>query len=196
MPDLAQYVTEDGEAVRMEPNNKIIELGKKLKALADRGIGGEKLNAERMLADMLKKHNLTIEDIEGEATADYFFTLTKEEAILWSQIVGRVNREIKKYGPIPAKEVKRFELGGNYMLTCTASEYIEIESMNHVFQKLLKEEQEFFYAAFCKANDLLLPNPNPKKIDDLTEQEIQDYLRTSGMASHIKKRTIQKQITQ
>lgn len=35
-------------------------MAKKLKALADKGVGGEKVNAEKMLNDLLKK-NICIE---------------------------------------------------------------------------------------------------------------------------------------
>ena len=50
--------------------SKYIELAKKLKALADRGIGGEKINAEKMLNALMKKHKISIEDIEGEKQED------------------------------------------------------------------------------------------------------------------------------
>lgn len=37
---------------------KILEKARKLKALADRGVGGEKENAQRMLEEYMKKHGL------------------------------------------------------------------------------------------------------------------------------------------
>ena len=57
--------------------SKNIELAKKLKALADKGIGGEKSNAEAMLNNLMKKHNITIEEIEGEKLMDFFFKIEK-----------------------------------------------------------------------------------------------------------------------
>lgn len=41
---------------------KILETARKLKALADRGEGGEKENAKRMLEKYMKKHNLTFKN--------------------------------------------------------------------------------------------------------------------------------------
>ena len=58
-------------------NEKYIILAKKLKALADKGIDGERVNAQKMLDTLMRKHNLTITDIEGEKTDDYFFSLNQ-----------------------------------------------------------------------------------------------------------------------
>ena len=95
--------------------NKHIELAKKLKALADKGIGGEKVNAEKMLNDLLKKHNITIEDVEGEKTENYFFKVKPEDSNLFIQIVKRVRYDLKVYGEVPAKKIKELHLKGNYV---------------------------------------------------------------------------------
>ena len=96
--------------------SKQIELAKKLKVLADRGVGGEKDNAEKMLSDFVKKHNLTIEQIEGEAINEYFFKVDKEDIRLWRQIVANVNYEIPKYGEFPKKAQKNPYILGNFMV--------------------------------------------------------------------------------
>lgn len=80
-------------------NLKHIELGKKLKALSEQGIGGEKTNAEKMLNSLLKKHNISIEDIEGEKVDYYYFKIKKDDVRLWSQIVKSVNNN-KRYDSI------------------------------------------------------------------------------------------------
>lgn len=95
--------------------SKIIELAKKLKALADRGEGGEKVNAENKLQQLIKKYGITTEEIEGEQQHDYFFKIkTTRERKLWMQIVALVNREIKKYGEFPPGIIKTKVLPGNY----------------------------------------------------------------------------------
>jgi hypothetical protein len=174
--------------------SKYIELAKKLKALAEKGVGGEKVNAEKMLNDLLKKHNLKIEDIEGEQTIDYFFTLKKEEERLWGQVVARVNHEIKKYGPFSAKKVKDLGLQGNYMITCTVAEYVEIDSMLNIYQKLYKQELKIFFVAFCKANDLLVSH-GAKSTNELSKEDQELWLRANAMASKIKSESYRKQIT-
>ncbi len=175
-------------------NNKYLDLAKKLKALADKGVGGEKINAQAMLDALLRKHNITLEEVEGEKENDYYFTLKKDEGILWSQICKRVNYKLKCYGPFPQNKVKELRLEGNNMVTCTASEYIEIESMYHIYSRLYKEELELFYRAFCHANDLLVMSPESKKIKDLTPEELEEWKRTQALSEKIKKESYRKQI--
>lgn len=174
--------------------NKHIDLAKKLKALSEKGVGGEKINAEKMLNDLMKKHNLTIEDIEGENKFDYFLKLKKEEEKLFNQIVKRVNTEIPLYGEFPAKDIKAFKLKGNFLIKCTASEYVEIESMFIVYNRLYKDELNIFYRAFCTANDLLVTSKDARSVKDMTDDEYNDWLRATAMASKIKSETFRKQI--
>lgn len=42
------------------------ELLQKLKALADRGVGGEKVNAQRKLDEYMRKHGYTLEDLDEQ----------------------------------------------------------------------------------------------------------------------------------
>jgi hypothetical protein len=175
--------------------SKHIELAKKLKALADKGVGGEKLNAEKMLNSLLKKHNLTIEDIEGEKTDNYFFKLKKEEdERLWSQIVKSVNPDINCYGELPAKEVRRLKMDGNYFITSTLAEYIEIEAKFNIYKRLYKEELNVFYHAFCTANDILVKPKKPIDIIDLSVDELKTYMRIRQISHNIKSEQYRKQL--
>jgi len=59
---------------------KILDKAKKLKALADRGIGGEKENATRMLCLYMEKHNITDRELNShKINEETFRGLTKEE---------------------------------------------------------------------------------------------------------------------
>lgn len=63
-----------------EERIKILDKAKKLKALADRGVGGEKENAYRMLGLYMKKHNITENELKFHRNnEDTFKGLTKEE---------------------------------------------------------------------------------------------------------------------
>ena len=176
--------------------DKHVELIKKLKALADRGVDGEAKNAQKLLDKMLKKHNLTVEDIEGEKQQDYFFKATGINASLFAQIVKRVNYDLKIYF-FPAAKVKQFGLAGNHMITCTAAEFIEIEQMFDVYKRLYKKESEIFYKAFLAANDLLAipPKSEQKTTSDLSPEEFEEWKRTQAIASKIKTETIRKQLS-
>ena len=86
-------------------DEKIKERARKLHALAERGIGGEKTNAQTMLDAFLKKHNLKIIDkptpVHQYQTPKYHHTLTKEEieAIkqkMWDEYHERLRPQQKK----------------------------------------------------------------------------------------------------
>ena len=174
-----------------------IELCKKLKALSERGIGGEKINAQKMLDSLMKRHNISIEDIEGEKTQDYFLNVKNDqEEQLCQQIVKRVNRKIKTYNRLKQSDVKRFKLLGNYIIECTASEYVEIESMFSIYNRLYKSEIVIFFRAFCTANDLLVVVDESDKVNisSLDAEERQKLLRADFMAETIAKIIHRKQI--
>lgn len=174
--------------------SKHIELARKLKALAERGIGGEKKTAEEMLNALLKKHKITIEEIEGEKLEDYYFNLKSEQHDLWHQVVKRINLSIKCYGMFPKKAIKELQLGGNYMLKCTASEYIEIEAKFDFYTKLLKEEYDIFLTAFFNANDLLVDNPDIKKVER-TDEDYEKWARIHDMSKKITVGQFRKQLS-
>ena len=173
--------------------SKNIELAKKLKALADKGIGGEKANAEAMLNSLMKKHNITIEEIEGEKLMDFFFKIEKVDYRFLLQIIKHVNYDIKCYGEFPKKVIKDNYLKGNYMITCTASEYIEIEAKHSFYKRLYNEEVAVFNTAFFKANNLLIDNPN--RVDkEMTLEDYENWKRVNEMSKKIKVGQFNKQI--
>jgi hypothetical protein len=174
---------------------KQINLLKKLKALAERGIGGEAENAQNLFDRLLKKYGLTVEDIEGESTQFYAFKAGGVNAMLLMQIIKRVNYDLKIYD-IPPEKVKALNLGGNIATECTVAEYIEIEQMFKAYKNLYKKENAIFYSAFLTANDLLTipPKKKARTTDDLSPEELEKWKRTQAMASKIKTETIRKQL--
>lgn len=176
--------------------SKHLELARKLKALADRGVGGEKETAESMLNALLKKHNITIEEIECEKIEEYYFNLTPGEHDLWHQIIKHVNYSIKCYGEFPKKLIKDAELGGNYMIKCTAANYVEIDAKYAFYKNLYNEELDVFYSAFLMANDLLVDNPNKKDDNsDISMEDYEQWKRRKDMAEKITVGQFRKQLS-
>lgn len=73
-----------------EERHKIIDKAKKLKELADRGVGGEKENAKRMYEAYKKKHKLTDDDVKGHEYSEDFrkeFANMTDEQIL--EVIGK-----------------------------------------------------------------------------------------------------------
>ena len=173
--------------------SKYIELAKKLKALADRGIGGEKVNAEKMLNALMKKHKKSIEDIEGEKQEDYYLKIDSTHIKIFNQIAKKVNRSVKVYGEFPKNIIRKHRLKGNYMITCSPAEYVEIEAKYDFYSKLYKDEFDIFFTSFLKANSLLLDNLSTEE-KELTKEEYEKWKRISEMAGAIKVGHFMKQI--
>lgn len=134
--------------------NTPIERMKKILALARRGVDGEKVTAEAMLAKLLAKYKMTIEDLEGEVhpTARYKFTFkTKMEARLLVQIVASVlNTNSVNYWKHGQKKLRSFEL--------TALQHAEVDvrytAYRVALQKELDKAADRLYQAFIQANHL------------------------------------------
>jgi len=177
--------------------SKQIELLKKIQELANRGEGGEALNAKTLLDAMLKKHNLTLEDLEGDKVEYHYMKIDpkkKDDIRFLHQVIKSVNYHLKLY-ILPAKKVKEFRTKGNCLIECTIAQFIEIEQKYTVFHKLFKKEYEVFFTAFCKANDLLITSPESKSFSDLTLEEQEEWQRINKMSQNIKSETINKQLS-
>ncbi len=174
--------------------SKVIELAKKLKALAENGVGGEKINAQKMLESFMKKHHITSEDIESDSILEYYFKIAPAYGALFVQISKRKNINIKTYGEFPQKTIKEYKLKGNYMLECTKEEYVYISTAFDILKRQYEKELEIFYYAFCRSNDLLVDRRNNDV--EPTKEEIAKARRAKAMSELIEKAKINKQLNQ
>jgi hypothetical protein len=182
-------------------NNKAIETAKKIKELADKGIGGEKQNAKELLDRFLKKNNLSLDDLESEEKKDFYLDdkeFPKEFEWILIQIVACIDhsmtdvikyRRLKKT-PSSQKEIKKI-LGYKcfVMLECTAAHYAEISTKFHVYKAAYQKELDLFNYAFMLKNDLM-PNEGGKG-RDISDEEADKIVK---MASTINKAVAHKQI--
>ena len=167
-------------------NDNVIDLCKKLKALCDRGVGGERANANTMLDKLMRKHNITIEDIDGEKKEYSYFKVDKIQSQIFWQIVYSV---IGSDFPTFRSKGKP----GYKILNITAFEAIEIHAKYDFFWKLYRDELSIFREAFIARNNIYSKNSNsnPK---ELTKEEIERAIRVSEMAESIKKGNLLKQL--
>lgn len=154
----------------MENKEKVINLLKKLKALADKGVGGEKLNAERMMLDIMQKHNITISDIEGEAIEWFDFKISSKTASIFWQIVGNViadwNREYKH------SRTNKLDVS----IEMTHAQYIEIEAKCNFYkkdyEKQLKENIRVFEEAYIYKNKLFMSKTKNTEDEPETDPKV------------------------
>ena len=165
--------------------SKGTELLKKLKALADQGIGGEKVNAQRILNNLLKKEGLLLTDLEDEEVRIHYFKVRKMYRRLFYQIVGSIRGESVGW--------KRRDLRGKIGIECNQLEVIEIQAKYNFYLRLYKKEMEVFFAAFIGVYSLYEKGKG-RDWSELTEEE-KDLIDKAGkMAQGITKENYHKQI--
>ncbi len=164
-------------------NEKTIALIRKLQALADRGIGGEKYNAQKALEKFLAKNNLTIEDLERIDIKEYNFKQVPARyryiffGIVLSTIAG-----LKTY-----KKSKSF-----YWIECTEAQSVEVKMKYDFYKRAFDRQLQTFTTAFCFKNDL---THKVDSLSQLTEEEIEEIRKAQAMARGMEASTYHKRLT-
>lgn len=135
----------------------------KIAALAERGVGGEKTNAESLLKKSLKRHGLTMADIEKEQQEKIikaYYPNTVAERKLLDHIVAQVANTfgVDMYTHKNKRKYRGFKL--------TAIEHIEAEAMFSYYKKLLKSETEIFLEAFVNKHHIFPESSEEKENED------------------------------
>lgn len=168
--------------------SEALELLKKLKALAEQGVGGEKSNAEAMLAKTLKKHGMTLEDLEGEKVVAHSMRVVKADWSLFFQVHGHI------FGK--KASIWRSKVAGYKIFDATNSDFLLFEATYEFYKRQLKVEQKRLYTAFVMKHKIYPKDGDVIDPKDLTKKELQDLLRASEMASSLKDVTMKKLIPQ
>ena len=132
---------------------------KKLLKLSERGIDGEKEAATKILNNLMKKYNITEEQLKSKSVDWYKFRVHNDwEMKLLFQTVYKV----LGYGS-DGKYIKKSKT--TYLFELTLEESIEIEYIYSIYKQDLKKEIDLFYQAFISKNNLF-PDNAPKASDD------------------------------
>lgn len=120
----------------------------KLKALAERGVGGERDTAKKKIDSLLLKYGVTIEELEEETLGDYIFSYKGEiEKKLLAQCIYKA---LGKDFSIYKVNNTRNKLG----VQCTKAQKIEIELDFDFYKKALYNELDVFIQAFVTKNSI------------------------------------------
>lgn len=156
---------------------KTIARMKKLQALAERGVGGEKETAQRMLDKMLKENGITtLEDLEEEKSEYTLFSYNgKHEIKLLKQCMYKVlgaSGELECYKPYG----RRQKVG----IYCTPTQKVEIELEFEFYRNVFYEELKTFMNAFIQAQKIFPPDA-PESDGDLTEEDMKVLFMAQGI---------------
>ena len=164
--------------------DKIIELAKKLKALTERGEGGEKINAHRMLRDLMNKHDISLDQIEEVSREKRQFTFKANQQKLFTQIAAMVMGRAVEFWRIKGKR-------NVLLIECTVAEFLEIQAAFDFFWEAYERELKVFDKAFIYRNNLL-----PKDVIVTDEPMDQEELgKLTSMMRGIDRRIMQKRLS-
>ena len=167
--------------------DRIIELGRKLHALATRGIDGERENAKTMLDEFLKKHGLVITDVEPE-------TRTR-------RIVTGVTKDIKQMfinfcaSIVGSKvQINNCRGIGYFAVYMNDREWQDFEMRWPTYKKNLKSELsklkkkhqlelKAMVSAFISKHDMYSEDSeeDSREVSDLTPEEIEEVIAMMQM---------------
>ena len=165
---------------------------KKLQALAERGVGGEKETAQRKLEQLLKANSLTLDDLETEKKYYFLFSYNgQHKATLLRQCIYKVLGA--------AEPIKFYRSRGTRQkigIDCTAAQKLEIELEYEFYSNVFDEEIITFMDAFI-GKQKIYPEDAPHRTiarEELTPEELAEWEKNQAYADGITKRTRAKMI--
>lgn len=141
--------------------SKNIELIKKLQALAERGVGGEKETATRKIALLIEKYGISeLELDESEVKSHRIKYHNQREKKLLSQLIYARGLMDNVYCPAFGKGLK-----SELILKTTDAEAMQIIVEFDFYRQLFEEEEEFLYACFLHKHNIFPPNAKAARTD-------------------------------
>ena len=164
---------------------KVLEKLGKIKALAERGVGGEKETAIRMYEEMCRKYNISDDEAEAalmKLEKRWFSYSTQLEKELLTQIFYKVTGDMACY-----VYTGQYSRRKKCACECTALEAAERELLFGFYREEMKRELEVCMVAFKQKNNLF-PDETArayKEYDgperELTEEEERKYKKAAFM---------------
>lgn len=153
----------------------------KLRALAERGIGGEKANASRMLEKLLAESGFTEADLDQDSVEWHPFRIRagKLQRKLFVQVVCQVTD--KEEAVIPTIERKLW-------VKCTKSQAIEIRLRYSVFGPCLDADLYRMFRAFVQKNKIFAPSG--ESVEDTrpaAERQMDAFLQFGASVAQVRK---------
>lgn len=164
-------------------NDNILELAKKLNALAERGEGGEKANAQDRLKFIMEKYGVTFEMLEENKKSRFEFKATKENFKFYNQVISSVCGNIDTF--YYRNEINK--VNRTIIAEVTELEYIEIIEKFQFYWKKYQEDPALFYSAFVQKNHLYAKTTDKDEDseEEVTKEEIMRIMKLRKMMQGI-----------
>lgn len=146
---------------------KVMSMARKLKALAERGEGGEKTSAESKYKDYLKQHNLTDSDINPEMNKRVIEALDGD----YKDVLLNVILSVNPY-------TKHSDNTTNIECYLDNEDYTEVLKKYEYFSKLLRIEKELLITSFIKKHSPAF-EPDEKSKKKWRERRVENQAFTT-----------------
>lgn len=150
----------------MAIDEKNMDLLKKLKALAERGVGGERENAQNLLNKLMEKYGVEEADLSDDKLEDHDFCFhNKWEEKLLCQLIYKIATGRKEYTYKHGRGSKTTR-----GCTCTKAEALQIQIEYEFYLALWEEELDMFFRAFVQKHQIFDTKPG-HRVTELGEDE-------------------------
>ena len=158
-------------------DSKALNLIKKLKALSERGVGGEKFNAKAQLDKFLKKYGITLADLESEDIKEMKFKVPKAHNLLFIHVAYSVMLANFTYATVGTSTL---------YFKCNEAQATEIRMKFEFFKRAYLKQQKIFFRAFLQRNMLVRIPDDDEPEKELTDKEREEIKEIVHMASSMK----------
>ena len=172
---------------------EILERLRKMKALADRGEGGERENAERLLAEIAAENGIDLDELDDCELKSFTIVLPQKfSRKLLCQLCALKRKKLERDGALASKEDDRLTMWSTFhknkfvVKSCTDAEWIEISTKLEILTRAFKKQMDEFYSAFLLANDLMVDADEDEE-KELSLAERQKMHRIARMSMGIEK---------
>lgn len=141
---------------------------KKLQALAERGVGGEKETAAHKLQELLEKNGIS--SVEELAQDQYIFTVFSYNGVLGRKLLSQCIYKVMGYNS-NRTQYKPPHTRQKIGVYCTKAQKLEIELEFEFYERLFEEQQELFLSAFIQKQGIFPPDA-PVSDAEPTERDI------------------------
>nr|WP_314462691.1 DUF2786 domain-containing protein [uncultured Clostridium sp.] len=151
---------------------------KKLQALAERGVGGEKDTAKRKLEKLLEDNNIfSLEELDEDKIEYFLFSYKGDHEIqLLRQCVYKVLGASTDRTAYRTRGTRQ-KLG----YYCTKAQKLEIELEFEFYRNAFYEELTVFMSAFIQKQGIFPPDAPKGSIDQLDEKDLKMAMMAQGI---------------
>lgn len=158
---------------------RLLQKIKRVQALAQHGVDGERDSAAAMLEKLMKQYGIAEADIAEERREMAWFRF---KAPIEEKLLGQVIYSVM--GDCPVYDCKGRESNRKHKVVgckCTAAERLEIELSFEFFNRAMQAELERFISAFINKNRIFPPQDKAGIVPDRPEMSREEIMKLAAM---------------